>query len=273
MTDSAPAPAATPQAATPSAPGITWLPGADETTVGYVQNKGWDNPGKAVEGYRNLEKLLGADRAGRTVVIPGDGAEKSEWEGYFSKLGRPAEASGYELEVPNGQNGEFAQTAAKWLHEAGVSKKAGQAIAKAWNMHSEALAQAQLEADTARAQQEAAELNKTWGAAYDQNLSIAQNTRTSLGITDEEVDGLAGVIGLKRTIELFHSIGSRTGEPDFARGVGADNGGIMTPGQAKARIEELRTDPDFRKKYVSGSKEAVTEMTRLHALAYPEQKK
>ena len=51
---------------TPTDSGIAWLPNADADTKGFIETKGWQSPADAVTSYRNIEKMLGADRAGRT---------------------------------------------------------------------------------------------------------------------------------------------------------------------------------------------------------------
>lgn len=250
---------------------IAWLPNADEATVGYIQNKGWDAPEKLVSSYQNLEKLVGADRAGRTVVLPGDKAEPAEVEAFYSKLGRPAEAKDYKLEVPQGQPTEFADAAKGWFHEAGLSSKQAEALGKHWNEYvaAQTTAAQQKQLETAETDKQA--LQKEWGAAHAQNLQLAQQTRSQLGVSDEEIDGIAQVLGLKRTIEMFHKLGTRTGEAAFVDGAAQTNGfgSAITPAQAKDRIASLRADKAFVGRYFAKDAEAVAEMTRLHQLAYP----
>lgn len=261
-------PAANAGAASP----IAWLPDANEEMVGYIQNKGFDSPGKVVESYRHLEKVLGADRAGRTVVVPGDGSDAKEWGVLYDKLGRPSEPSKYEIPVPEGHSPEFANEASTWFHEAGLSKKQANALAEKWNGYVTAQAQKMNETAAAEVQKQAGELKSEWGQAYEQNMRLAQQTRATLKVSDEEVDKISGVLGLKRTIQMFHELGSRTGEPDFATGKpGGSN--VLTPGQAQARINELKSDPGFRARYAAGNVEAKNEMARLHQFAYPEEKK
>lgn len=273
VTPAAPAAPVTPAApaapVTPASP-IAWLPSADEATVGYVQNKGWDDPSKLVSSYQNLEKLIGAERAGRTVTMPGDKAEPAEVEAFYNKLGRPAEASGYKLDVPQGQPTEFADTAKKWFHEAGLTAKQAETVGKHWNEFIATKTAAAQQTQMEKAQLDQQALQKEWGAAHAQNLQLAQQTRANLGVSNEEVDGIAQTLGLKRTIELFHKLGQRTGEGDFVAGNGPTNfGSAITPAQAKAKIDALRADKSFAARYLKKDADAVAEMGRLHKLAYP----
>ena len=47
----------------------TWYSGLPEETRGMVEIKGWKGPEDAIQSYANLEKMLGADKAGRGLVI------------------------------------------------------------------------------------------------------------------------------------------------------------------------------------------------------------
>jgi hypothetical protein len=267
-----PASLATPPPATPpAAPAIPWLDGADEVTVGYVQNKGWSEPKQVLDGYRNLEKLLGADRAGNTVVLPKPDAPQAEVDAFYTKLGRPADATGYKLEIPPvGGDPDFAKTAAGWFHELGLSQKQGEGVAAKWNE----FAKAQMEASE-RQQQTAFEaddkaVRDEWGQAFNQNLVMAQAAARGLGIDEATLDKLQDSLGHKAVMNLFYKIGSKIGEPGFVTGSGDQKfGSVLTPGQAKAKIQELQADKAFGAKYVSGDAEARAEMKRLHEFAYP----
>jgi hypothetical protein len=262
------APPAAAPATPPAAPPIAWLPEADELTIGYIQNKGWDTPAKAVDSYRNLEKTFGAEKAGRTVVVPAEGAEPAEWDAYYQKLGRPKDAAEYKLPVPDGVPKEFAESASKWMHDAGLNPKQAQTIATKWNEHIAAEAQKVNETQAVARAADVEALKTGWGAAHDENLRIAQATRKALNVSDEEVDGIAAKIGLKRTIEMFHRLGQRTGEADFVSGIPAASG-VMTPAQAKSRIAELRADKGWADRYVKGGLTEKNELMRLSKLASP----
>ena len=258
-----------------AAPPIAWLPQADELTVGYLQNKGWqDDPAKVVNGYRELEKTFGAGKAGRTVVLPDENADAAEVAKFYDRLGRPQDPKGYEIKVPEGQAPDFANEAAGWMHEAGLNKKQGQALAEKWNAYEQAVTTKQAEAEAAGRAADVQALKVEWGAAHDQNLKLAQATRAKLGVSDEQVDKMASVLGLKQTIELFHKLGAKTGEAEFVAGSSAAPG-VMTPAQAKAKIAELQADKAWRARYIAGGNKSAefNELARLSQLANPEIKK
>ena len=268
---------APPAAGTPPSPGtppsagpIPWLPEVDETTAGYVQNKGWDSPVKMLDSYRNLEKLMGADKAGNTVVLPKPDATPEEMGKFYERLGRPADPTGYKLSVPDGADPAFAQAAAAKMHELGLPQKQGEALAAWWN-EQVGTAQAGAKVQTEQAYQaDDLALKATWGAAFQQNLAIAQAAYRGLGLDPATVDKLQGAMGHKATMEFLHKIGSKTGEADFVTGSGKEPfGSALTPGQAKSKIDELRRDKAFVSRLASGNAEAVAEMTRLHSFAHP----
>jgi hypothetical protein len=248
-----------------------WLTGADEARVGYVQNKGWTDPTQVVESYVNLEKLLGADRAGRTVVLPNPDAAPAELASFYDKLGRPSDPSGYKIPVPEGVPPEFATGVAAKLHELGIPKAAGEGLAAWWNEQATAAQAANKDALDAAITADDAALKASWGAAFQQNVAVAQSAVRALGIDKATIDKMEANMGLKATMELFQKIGSKTGEPEFVTGEGGQKfGNALTPGQAQAKIAELKTDHDFIRKLSMGDAGARAELSRLSGFAYPE---
>lgn len=251
----------------------TWLPSADEVTAGYVANKGWTEPGQVLDGYRNLEKLLGADRAGRTVVLPKDDAGVDELNAFYGKLGRPASADDYKLSVPEGGNPDFAKAAAAEMHRLGLTTKQAQALVEWNNGQFKANAEAERAAAQARFADDDRALKAEWGNAYTQSLNQAQAAARGLGMTNEMIDQLAQGLGHKATMQLFQKIGAKMGEDSFVTGDKLEKfGNALTPGQAKAEIESLKSDKEFQQKYFAGNSEAKARMARLMAFAYPEDK-
>ena len=257
---------------TTTAPAIAWLPEADETTVGYVQNKGWDNPAKVLDSYRHLEKLMGAEKAGNTIVIPRSDADPKDWAPVYDRLGRPSDPAGYKVETPQGGDAEFQGKVFGKMHELGLTKAQGEALASWYNEQVQGSVTAAKEAAETRFATEQAELKTEWGAAYTQNLAAAQTAARGLGLDADTIDKLAETLGHKTTMGLLQKIGTRMGEDSFmTSGEKPGFGSAMTPGQAKAEIQALQADRDFVNKYVNGDKAARDRMAQLHAFAYPEE--
>jgi hypothetical protein len=267
--------AAAPVAAAPAAapsPAIPWLPSADEVTVGYLQNKGWTEPVQMLDSYRNLEKLMGADRAGNTVILPKADSSPEELGKFYEKLGRPTAATEYKVDVPEGAPKEYADGFRNVAFELGLSQKQVEGLAKWNNGFAGAAGEQQKLAAQQRFQADDAALKADWGQAFTQNLGQAQAAVRGLGISAEQIDQMSGSMGHKATMELFQKIGSRMGESDFVTGDKLEKfGNALTPGQAKAEIQSLRDDRAFVAKLMSKDAEATAKWTRLHNFAFPEQ--
>lgn len=260
----APAPA-------PVAQPVSWLPDADETLTGYVQNKGWDTPAKAVDSYRNLEKLLGADKAGNAVVIPKEGADPKEWAAVYDRLGRPTGPDGYKVAVPEGGNAELQTAVLAKAHELGLSKAQGEGLIGWYNEQAAGILAKEAAAKAAAFQQEDAAIKTEWGSAYTQNLAAAQAAARGLGLDGQTIDKMSEALGHKATMQLLNKIGTRMQEPGFVAGDKTEQfGNAMTPGQAKAEIQSLTQDKGWVAKLMAKDATALARWDQLHRYAFPE---
>lgn len=252
---------------------VPWLPGADELTVGYVQNKGWKDPAQVLDSYRNLEKVFGADKAGNTVVLPKPDAAQADLDAFYTRLGRPASADGYKLPLPEGTDPAFSKIASQWFFEHGVPAKAAEGIVTKLNEWTKAQNDAAVAASNAAYEKEDLALHQKWGAAFDQNVEQARAFVRGMGLDADTIEQLSQVMGHQKTMEFFQTLGAKMGEHDFVASHGqAKFGDAMTPAQAKAKMEILRADKAWTAKYLSGDAEAKAEMDRLHRYAFPEEK-
>lgn len=261
-------------AAAPPAGGTAppdWTANFDDTTRGMIQTKGWKTPADAIGSYVNLEKLMGADKAGRGVVLPKDDAPAEEWAAFHNRLGRPETVDGYKLPVPDGDAGEFAKTAASWFHEAGLTTKQAEALATKWNEHIGGSVQAQ---EAQHAQQSAIDmqdLQKEWGQKFDENSELARRARRESGLSDAEGLAVERALGLKKAAQVFATLGKQFAEAPMKGGEGQGRSNFgATPEEAKTRISALKADAGWTAKYLSGDTDARSEFERLHRIAFPE---
>lgn len=260
------APAPAPAPAAPS-----WLDGADETTIGYVQNKGWNDPKQVLEGYRNLEKLLGADKAGNAVIIPKADADPKEWGAVFDRLGRPTGPDGYKVEVPPGGDPEIHNASMAKFHELGLTKSQGEQLASWYNGLVQQATQATEAQRQAEFQAQDMALKSEWGGAYTQNLAQAQAGARGLGLDAATIDKMSEALGHKATMSLLQKVGAGMREDSLVTSDSTSGfSNALTPGQAKAQIQALMQDRDFTTKYMSGNADARARMEALHRYAYPE---
>jgi hypothetical protein len=69
----------------------------------WAANKNFKDAGAALESSYNLEKLIGFEKAGRTLVLPKDDAPVEEQRAFWQKLGAPEKAEDYKLPIPEGE--------------------------------------------------------------------------------------------------------------------------------------------------------------------------
>lgn len=257
-----PEPAAESEVPESGATDTPWYADLDKDTQGYLANKGWKEPSDVVHGYRNLEKLLGNDRAGRTVTLPKEGEDPTE---FYTKLGRPEAADKYDLGDADGD-------AANWFREKafelGLSQNQAKQLLEGFNEFGTSVGESQQADKQAEFNNQMHELKRDWGSAYDANMNAARKAVQQFEIGTDDIDAIESAMGPKKTFEMMYRIGRALSEDSFESGQ-RDTGFVMTPGEAEGRIAELKMDSQFMDKYMSGDKDAVAKFTKLMQAAYP----
>jgi hypothetical protein len=264
-----------------------------------VVGKGWKEPADAVKAYAELHKMFGADRHGRTVVLPTDENDKAGWDGVWNKLGRPEKPEGYGLDKLEKADPGLVKWAAGTFHELGVPARLATGLAQKWGEYVGGMA-GQQQAETAqRSSAELDELKNTWGPTFPARVDLAQRYALQLvgpirplaeelkladgrvlpaGSPDPRDENfqtlvkLENALGTKRMYELFHAQGQRLGElRSPMTGDGGGGGGLPATAEgARAEITRLGRDEEFqRKAAVEGSTERQR-WDQLYKLAYPE---
>lgn len=254
MTDQTNAPAGAPAGESTAA-----TAGGGVTTVASSLLGGTQAPAAGTEGAPAAggeQGAAGADPAkaggdgggegnqGDTLALPGKDATPEEWAEFYAKIGRPETPEGYELPVPEGDDGAFAKQMAPILHKHGITAEQAKGLANDWN----ALVAAQ-QAEAAKAEQaeiarldqqnkaEATELRNEWGAQHDANMHFAKLAAQQFFPAEHApavISAIESVLGYKATIQMLHTIGKGLGEHDAA-GLGG-NGGGAAPKSAAERL-------------------------------------
>lgn len=245
-----------------------WYDAFPEEVRGLVETKGWQSPVDAIQSYTNLEKFLGADKAGRGLVLPKDDAGPEEWAQVYDKLGRPQNPDGYKLPVPDGADPEFAKEAAGKFHELGLTAKQAQALTEWFNGKSEGAMAAQQNMMAQSAEQQMAELQQEWGKEFDANIESGRRAARQFGVQEEMLTKIENAVGTKEMLKLFAKIGKGMGEDSFVEGSGSGKFG-MSPEAARVQINRLKADPEWSAKYLSGNADAKAELERLMRAGYP----
>ncbi len=233
-----------------------------EDLKGLAEVKGWQSPADALKSYKHLEEFMGADKAGRGLVLPRDEDDAEAFGVIYDKLGRPEKPEDYGLSevLKEGEIDEnLLSTMARAMHESGLSKRQAQKVAEAYQGQWAALRDAQ----SARHQ---AEVEEARGELNPRQQEEARRGFRFLELSQEDAAAIEYYLGVKRAAEVFGKIGRALAEDRAVEGA-TTAGGVGSPEAARRRISELNNDAFFRDRYLNGDKEALAEMTRLHKLA------
>jgi hypothetical protein len=184
------------------------------------------------------KKLIGAERAGRTLVKPKDDKDVEGIKAFRSGLGVPEKPEDYGLPVPEGGDPNFAKTASAWFHENGVPKDAAQKIAGKWNEHVKTEMDAIDKQLQANSEKELGELKTKWGDKAQANEEHARRFMKAIGWNDDQVKKFESAMGTAFMLEHFNTLGQKMGEAGFLKGDGHGGGGV-TKDQAKQKVAEL----------------------------------
>ena len=257
-----------------------WYSGLPEADQGWLQNRGLhekpvtDAVAETIKSYRNLESRMGVP-SDRLLKLP-EKLEGEEMAAVYDRLGRPEKPDSYEFKPPENVELDdgFTDWAKNTFHKYGLNQEQAQGLLSEYLQYEMGASDQANSATEEQLQQQAETLKKEWGAAYDQNLSSAKRAARELGMSAEELDALDSTIGYDRVMKMFNSIGEKIMEPGFhdnpRDGGPGGMGGKLTPQQAMDRINELKQDAGFRKKYTEGDADARQKMAYLHQMAYPD---
>lgn len=247
---------------------------ADENLRRWAQAKGWKDPLAAVESNYNLERMVGLDRAGRTVTLPREDSPPEEWRAYHQRIGVPENAEGYSLPLPENAPPEFAREAAQWMHEAGVPAKSAALLAQRWNAH---LAQSQQAAEQSFRVESAAQLDalkSEWGGSFESNAEHARRAGlhflpgADVAARNQQMDKIERVLGTASFMRFMLRVGRGLSEHALIGNGEAGEIGAHTANSAKARIAQLRGDTAWSAGYIAGDAAKAAEMARLHRVAF-----
>jgi hypothetical protein len=245
-----------------------WTTGLNDEMKGYVQNKGFKDPSSVLDSYKNLEKLMGTPKE-RLLRLPENMEDQQAMGEIYAKLGRPNSPDDYKIEADK-QNGnpEFAKFLKNTFFENGLTTKQALGIVNKWNEMQTSYTKQVQEQQSAQNEQQMNNLKKEWGAAYEQKVNVAKRAARDFGVAPEVIDHLEKAMGFSGVMKFFDTIGSKLGEADYVSAGQNNNSFAMTPEAARNKLQALKSDPDFVKRYAAGDHTARAEMERLHKMAY-----
>ena len=253
-----------------------WAAGIEPEYLPTMQSKGWKTPHDAVRAYHSVQSFIGKDPS-QLLSLPKAG-DAAAWNQVYDKLGRPADAKDYNIDMPlEGGSDKLNAWARGIFHQAGLNTEQASTISKAWN---EFLAGEKTGQETDHEASRAvsrAELTKAWGPetseGFKNNVAIAKQAATQFGMTEDHINSLEQVMGLKAAMTMLHDIGSKLGEPGFSGGGGGGgNFNVMTPEKAEQEIMVYMKEADVMKAWTDNRhprhKEVMDKISQLHNIAY-----
>lgn len=235
----------------------------------YVETKGWKSPDDVITSAQNLEKLLGADRAGRTLVMPKDDKDVEGIKAFRAKLGVPEKVDGYQ--VPDAlkeslKDDPIVPAFAAAALEEGVPAKAfgnllTKVIAAAETLRTDNETKAKTASDAAIAQ-----LKGEWGANFEANTEMGKRFVRAAGVTDEQLAALEGALGSANMLKMIHGWGAKMGEPGSTSGQNAGGGSMLNKSQAESKVTELRA---ARLANQISEKDYLTQLEQLGPIVAP----
>ena len=260
---STPAPAAQPP---------HWIESISDTALkDFAINKGYHRTDTTealptiLRQYQSLEKLVGAEKAGRTVELPDfDNPEAaSKRDAFYERLGRPAKATDYDLgfTAEEGVDAEFDKWARETFHGNGLTAKQANALGKAWVDFATAQTQQDALVTSQRAAQEDAALRQQWGAAYDNRVAKAASAAKAFGVSPEAIDAMQSVMGYGQVMQHFNAIAEAMGEHEF---VGNADNNALTPYDAQEELNRFYNDPEMRTAWVTKNHPRHQEAVERH---------
>lgn len=215
-----------------------------ETNKAIVEANGFKSVDDVIKWGENAQKLIGHERAGRTVVLPKDDKDVDGIKAFRSKLGVPEDVKGYAVPESLKESLKddplvplFMQAA---LEEGVPAKAFGGLLTKVMAAADKLRTDADGTAKT-KSEAELAALKGEWGDKFNANAELARRYVKELGMDDADLGAIEGALGTTKFLKLFHAGGTKLGEASGAGGGAQGGGGNVTQEQAAAKINEART--------------------------------
>jgi len=225
--------------------------------------------GGLVKSYIDMEKFVSS-----TGRVPKDDSDTESWNSYYKHWGRP-EKPEYKLpDLPKEYqlDDAFKGNIQKFAHDMGLNQKQFNQMIN-WGLQQ---SQGIFESQQKLRASELNDLKSEWGFRYDTNRDRAHKTVAMLVNYQRDhpfVKWLesTGNDDNPTVLRFFHDLSNRLGEDNFVDEQSRKEAGDRDT--AAKRIREIMADttgPYFKEGDIR-HKDAVEEMARLYALAYPEE--
>tara|TARA_Y100000593_G_scaffold181_1_gene394 strand:+ start:150 stop:1076 length:927 start_codon:yes stop_codon:yes gene_type:complete len=200
--------------------------------------------------------------------VPTEESSEEEWGEFYNRLGRPEDATGYNIDRAEDtvENPEVEAAILELAHSLGLNNTQASGLIN-WMNQGSFQAQEQFESSQAES---LSSLKDEWGQAFDSKLKDAKAALQIYG--DENLVNELNATGLGNNVQLikaFAEIGK-----GFAEDPAIDAGGTksmgMTPTEALAQIQEIQANPAhaYNDDSNPGHQAAIEKMQNLYQAAY-----
>ncbi len=226
--------------------------------------------------YINLQGKISA----KGLTIPGKNAPEQEVKDFYTALGRPDTADGYQITLAQDlhksivSNSESQKVFKTQCHKEGLSATQTQNLHTWYMTELSNVLKQQDEADDKAMKEGETALTSKWGTTYEAKKALAVKVVNKFA--GEKAQELLdkGLGSDPAMLEMFADIGDKLSEDVLGPG-GKSKFGALTPEAAQAQINEIRGNP--KSAYNDGQnplhKEAVEEMTGLYTILSAAEKK
>ena len=212
--------------------------GFDDDTIGWLENKGFENAQAMVTSQRELEKKMGGPPEMLQKWPESD--DKDGFDAIYRRLGTPEDTEGYKIEFEEGAAVDPDTLA--WFKQVGLEHKLTnnmlQGLALSWNTEAARLQEEQQQALEVKNQTEETELRNSWGTKYDERLDYGHRALIGMGLSEENIDSLQGSLGVKMVAQFAAKIADTMGEDTIAAITDTPAFGT-TKEQVQTQINEL----------------------------------
>jgi hypothetical protein len=217
----------------------------------------------------NLEKVLGKPK----VSLPSEDWQQSEWDEFYSKIGRPESYEGYELSF-NSDTIQFAdddkKSLAESFHKAGLSKQQASQVFQSIAEREVNLSQSIEDKFSANEANAREVLQKEWGQDFETNLKLSSAALNKL-LPSDAVELVQEKYGNDpHLIQLLANAGHAMMDDSEFKGT-LQSSSWTNPISAKSEIDQLKLDGQFIGALTDvsnpGHKAAVQKWTDLHKVA------
>ncbi len=174
-----------------------------------IETKGWNDSNAVIKSYQELEKTMGS-----RIKIPDESSSEEERSNFYIRLGRPENAEGYEVNVPETfpRDEEFENTMRNIAFKTGAPKAQFEALVKGYYEF--------IDAKLKKTEEEGEKnLRESWKSDYDQNIEVAKRAFKQFG-GDEFTDLLVKTrLGNHpAVVKAFYEIGKTSMDDTLIRG-------------------------------------------------------